>query len=226
MTQAGLSLRVTGLTVEGDRGRRLLSVPALAVSPGTCVGLTGPSGAGKSTFLYALAGLSRRASGAVTWGDTDLLTLSRDRRARFRRNNMGIVFQDSLLFEELSAAENAALVGAFLPADRRRAVARRAREELAGLAVPLEPVRRADTYSGGERQRIALARALANDPGIVLADEPTASLDRATADRLVDDLTRLVRASGKSLVAVSHDRALLDRMDRVLVIENGEVQGA
>ncbi|MCF3935497.1 ATP-binding cassette domain-containing protein [Acuticoccus sp. M5D2P5] len=221
----GLPLEIADLAVWADGGRRLLSIEALALAPGACLGVAGPSGAGKSTFLYALAGLSPRATGRIGWGEVDLLALSRGRRAAFRRDNMGFVFQDFLLFEELGATANAALLGAFLPARRRGALAARARAELAALNVPLDPPRRVRTYSGGERQRVALARALANDPGVILADEPTASLDRETKDRLVDDLTREVRASGKTMIAVSHDRALLDRMDRVLTIENGEVAG-
>lgn len=219
----GLALAVEDLAVFGDGGRRLLSVPALALGAGECLGVTGPSGAGKSTLLFALAGLARRASGRVAWGETEVIGLSAGNRARFRRRNVGFVFQDFLLFEELGAVANASVHAAFAPGGRRRDMRARARAELENLAVPLASGRRAGTYSGGERQRISLARALANDPGVILADEPTASLDKAARDRLIDDLVRLVREKGKTMVAVSHDRDLIARMDRALLIENGEV---
>jgi len=219
----GLALQIEDLSVYGDAERRLLHVPALTLGAGECLGVRGPSGAGKSTLLYALAGLARRATGAVRWGDTDVVALSPGGRARFRRDNVGFVFQDFLLFEELGAVSNAAVHSAFVPGGRRRLVTGRAHEELKALGVPLERTRRVRTYSGGERQRISLARALANDPGVILADEPTASLDKANKDRLIEDLARLVREEGKSMVAVSHDRELLQRMDRNLTIEDGEV---
>jgi len=219
----GLPLAVSDLAVFGEGGRRLLSVPHLALGAGECLGVTGPSGAGKSTLLYALAGLARRATGCIVWGDTDLIGLSAGRRAGFRRRNVGFVFQDFLLFEELGPLANASVHAAFAPGVRRRDVVSRARAELDNLAVPVTRGRRAQTYSGGERQRISLARALANDPGVILADEPTASLDKDTKDRLIGDLVRLVREKGKTMVAVSHDRELIARMDRALLIENGEL---
>lgn len=221
----GLPLVVEDLAVAGDGGRRLLAVPRLAVAAGECLGIGGPSGAGKTTLLYALAGLARRASGRILWGETDVVALSPGGRARFRRENVGFVFQDFLLFEELGPVANAALHAAFAPRRHRGPVTERARAELQTLRVPMEAGRRTQTFSGGERQRISLARALANDPGVILADEPTASLDRAARDRLVDDLVRLVREKGKTLLAVSHDRELIARMDRTLLIENGEVAG-
>lgn len=214
------TLTIEDLTVEGDDGRRILSVAALSLEPGQSLGVSGPSGAGKSTLLYALAGLLPRAAGAVRWGETDMLALRRGRRAAFRRRNMGFVFQEPMLFEEMGASANAALVSAFSRARDRRAIERRGDERLAALGVPAG-VRRAGTFSGGERQRIALARALANEPAIVLADEPTASLDRATADRLIADLGAFTKQNDRSLIAVSHDPALLAAMDRVVTIENG-----
>jgi len=218
----GLSLAVENLAVLGEGGRRILAVEGLSLAPGESLGVRGPSGAGKTTLLYAVAGLAARASGAVRWGDTDVLTLSGGRRARFRRENIGFIFQDFLLFEEMTAAANAALASAFAPAPRRRTIAERAQRELAALGVP-DGRRRARTYSGGERQRICLARALSTEPGVILADEPTASLDRAMKDRLVADLASLTRGKGASLIAVSHDAMLLDAMDRVITIENGEL---
>ena len=216
-----MPLAVTDLQVRGDAGRVILQIDALAVRPGECVGIRGPSGAGKSTLLFALAGLAAQAEGSVRWGATEFLALGQDARASFRRRHMGMVFQDFLLFEELGAAANAALAGAYAPRRDRPAIARQARAMLARLGLATDDKRTVESFSGGERQRVAVARALANDPGIILADEPTASLDRAAADRLIDDLTALVHESGKTLIAVSHDPALHARMDRLVTIADG-----
>ncbi|WP_353474501.1 ATP-binding cassette domain-containing protein [Salipiger sp. H15] len=217
-----LPLSITGLTVRSPRGRVLLELPALSAGPGALIGIRGASGAGKSTLLYALAGLLDRAEGAVRWGGTDLLSLSAERRARFRAATIGMIFQDFMLFEELDALDNAALTALFRPRAERAALRARARERLAALGLT-DTGRRVTSFSGGERQRVAIARAMAAEAPVLLADEPTASLDRANADRLVDDLVTLVRTQGTTLVAVSHDAALLERMDRVLTISGGQV---
>lgn len=217
-----LGLEITGLEVKAPSGRMLLSVPALSLAPGVCLGVRGPSGAGKSTFLFSIAGLADRASGTVRWGDTDIMALSSEARARFRRHHMGMVFQDFLLFEELSAAANAALAGAYSSRARQPAILSQAQSGLDRLGIS-HGARTVESFSGGERQRVAIARALAADPEIILADEPTASLDRHTADRLIEDLISLVRAEGKTLVAVSHDPAVYTRMDRIIEIVDGQI---
>lgn len=203
----------------------LLEVPHLKAPPGSLIGVRGPSGAGKSTLLYALAGLLDSAEGHVLWGDTDLCSLTSGRRAGFRADTMGMVFQDFLLFEELSAIANAGIAAMFRKPEERAPLRGRAARTLEALGLDAGPSRLASSYSGGERQRIAVARALANDAAILLADEPTASLHRDAADRLIEDLCNLVRDTGKTLVAVSHDEALIARTDRVLTIENGAVIG-
>ncbi len=218
----GLSLNVQDLRVTGAQGREILAIDALSLAPGGSLGVRGPSGAGKSTLLYALAGLVRRARGRILWDATDMIALRPGARTRFRRETMGFVFQDALLFEELSAAANASLAASYAAGARRRAIAAGAREELERLGVP-SGGRRVRTYSGGERQRIALARALSGEPKILLADEPTASLDRTMSEALVADLTRRTRREGISLIAVSHDEMLLGAMDRVVTIKNGEL---
>lgn len=217
----GLALHATGLRVMSDRDRVLLDLPELVVEPGQSLGISGPSGAGKSTLLFALAGLLERTRGAARWGDTDILSLPARQRGAFRARHMGLIFQDFLLFEELSAAANAALPAMFLPRDRRKPLRDRAAAQLDRLGLD-DPDRTVDSFSGGERQRVAVARALANDARVLLADEPTASLDRATADRLIADLVAIARDEGKTLIAVSHDPALLDRMDRVLRLADGK----
>lgn len=213
------SLEIEGLRVATARGRALLKVPELSVPSGTLLGVRGPSGAGKSTFLHALSGILQHAKGRVIWGGKDILSLSPERRAAFRADHVGMVFQDFMLFDEMSPMANATISGLFR---RRPTLTDAAGDLLDRLGVRAE-ARSVASYSGGEKQRIAVARALAGRPGIVLADEPTASLDRVAADRLIGDLVAMVRDSGATLIAVSHDAHLLSAMDRVITLEDGQI---
>ena len=208
--------------MRGEGGRTLLKVPTLDLAPGEALAVAGPSGAGKSTLLHALSGLVTPAEGSVTWGGTDIAALPEGPRTAFRRRHLGLVFQDHLLFEELDAPANAALARAWAPRPERGAMGARARALLAELGLPDDQGRGVASFSGGERQRIAVARALAADPPVVLADEPTASLDRAAAHALIDALMRLVEAQGRTLIAVTHDEALMARAHRVLRLEGGQ----
>ena len=217
----GLALSVRDLVVEGDRGRELLRIGELDIPAGARIGIRGPSGAGKSTLLYALAGLVPLKAGSVAWGGREISGLSAAERARFRRKSVGMVFQDFLLFEELPALGNAALAASYAVRSERRRIVSGAAAMLSRLGLGDHHDRAVDTFSGGERQRVAVSRALAADPPVILADEPTASLDRAAADRLIGDLGALARDGGKTLIAVSHDAALHERMDRVLDIVDG-----
>lgn len=219
-----LPLKVRNLVVTSERGRVLLNVPALDLELGTRLGVRGPSGAGKSTLLFALAGLAQRATGQVIWGQTDVLALSEAERAAFRAAHLGMIFQDFLLFDELSPAANACLPALFAPRRARADIADRAVAQLAAFGVPKD-ARTTASFSGGERQRVAVSRALATGPAVILADEPTASLDRASGDRLIADLLDPAQAGGRSMVAVSHDAALLEAMERVITIEDGCMAG-
>ncbi len=218
----GLHLSIRGLRVAGAKGRDLLTVDALDAEPGSLIGVRGPSGAGKSTLLHALAGLLP-ARGTVKWGETDLTTLPDEARTAYRAAHIGIIFQDFLLFEELGSTSNAALPAMFVPRARRAGIRKAVQENLRhlGLTPGSRPVA---SFSGGERQRVGVARALAAEAPILLADEPTASLHREAADALVDDLVTLTRTRGRTLIAVSHDPHLLERMDRVLWIEDGRLR--
>lgn len=218
-----LPLTLEAVMVTGENGRQILSAAKLSIAPGEAVGVRGPSGAGKSTLLFALAGLVP-ATGRIRWGDTDIAGLSPAAAARFRGQHIGMIFQDFLLFEELSPLANAALAEAYAPRAARGALRPAASRMLTRLGLDPATTRTADSFSGGERQRIAIARALAHDPAVILADEPTASLDRAAADALIGDLAALARDAGKTLIAVSHDAALHDRMDRVIDIRDGVVR--
>ncbi|QPH55821.1 ABC transporter ATP-binding protein [Pontivivens ytuae] len=219
----GLPLEVRGLVLTGDEGERILHVPALDIATGTAVALRGPSGAGKSTFLHAVSGLREVAEGTVTWDGADVAALAPERRAAFRRDALGIVFQDHLLFEELDALGNASIATGFARRRDRAVIRERARTALGRLGIAQAEGRRVASFSGGERQRVAVARALAAGPRVLLADEPTANLDRETADRLIEDVVALVREQGLTLLVASHDPHLIARMDRVLEVRDGTI---
>nr|WP_320141125.1 ATP-binding cassette domain-containing protein [uncultured Cohaesibacter sp.] len=220
-----LELSVEGLLVSGERGRTLLTIERLVVHPGETIGIRGPSGAGKSTMLYALAGLADVKQGQVRWGEDELSAMGEEARARFRRSSVGMIFQDFLLFEELDAISNAAIATGYLHGLQHAALMERAQSMLEKLNIKETAHRTIASFSGGERQRVAIARALAHDPAVILADEPTASLDRKVADQLIDDLVAVVRQEKKTLIAVSHDHHLHDRMDRIIDIEDGRMVG-
>lgn len=215
-------LSVNALRVTTESGEVLLDLPQLTLVPGESLGIYGPSGAGKSTLLHALAGLADRVSGQVFWGETDLASMCPTQRAAFRERHIGMIFQDFLLFEELNAVNNASLIALFRPRHERADLVAKAGKHLTRLGIDAT-ARQVISFSGGERQRVAVARALTTDPDIILADEPTASLDRKTADALTEDLLALAKEGGKTLIVVSHDQTLLARLDHVLELSDGRL---
>ncbi len=217
------ALRATGIEVVAPDGRVILSVGDISIAPGSRVAVRGPSGAGKSTFLQVLAGLVWPQRGAVRWGGTDIAAQTEAGRAAFRRRHLGIVFQDFLLFDELGAIGNAAIAQAFAPRADRDGLRRDAAGWLARLGLGDVGVRGVASFSGGERQRIAVARALAGNPAVILADEPTAALDRGNADALAEDLVRVAAAGGRTLIVVTHDPSVVARMDRVIDFADGRL---
>lgn len=216
-----LPLRVEGLVIRAKDGRSFLDIPYLELPAGGSLAVTGPSGAGKSSLLHALAGLLRPSQGRILWGGSDLATLTESARARFRRERLGLIFQDFLLFEELGPLGNAAVAAAFAPAPERVAIKAQAESWLDRLGLGERTERSVRNFSGGERQRVAVARALAHSPAVILADEPTASLDRASADRLIDDLVGVAAQEGCTLIAVTHDTHLARRLGRELKLVDG-----
>jgi ABC-type lipoprotein export system ATPase subunit len=217
------ALYVDGLRVISREGQVLLLVDRLTVPAGQTVALRGASGAGKSTLLHVLSGLVRPSAGRVVWGDHDIAGLSEDARAAFRRQMLGLIFQDCHLFEELSAIGNASLASAFATHADRAALRDRAGQWLTTLGLGSRGARTVDSFSGGERQRIAVARALAAGPLVILADEPTAALDRANADALGIDLVALATAGGRTLITVTHDATLAERMARQITLADGRI---
>ncbi|AXS40828.1 ABC transporter ATP-binding protein [Breoghania sp. L-A4] len=205
----------------------VLDIPRLTLEAGRLVVITGPSGSGKSSLLYALSGLQAPTTGTVTAAGCDLYALAEARRDRWRRAAIGFVFQDFHLIEELSPLANVTLPLAFgASLAERRAGRKRARGLLEQLGVPLNRTSSA-LLSRGERQRTAIARALLFDPPILLADEPTASLDAAAADIVCTTLRDMARGDGRLVLAVSHDPILIAAADTVYRLEHGALtQGA
>lgn len=194
----------------------------LDVEAGEFTAIAGPSGSGKTTLLNLLGGLDRPTQGEVWLGDTRLDTLHRDGLARLRLHQIGFVFQSYNLLPVLSALENAAFVLELRGVSRRERE-RRALEALASLGMAELERRRPNELSGGQQQRVAVARALAARPRVILADEPTANLDTATGLALIEHMRRLNREQGVTFVFSTHDPRLLERVDRVLRLEDGRI---
>lgn len=220
-----LALEIDGVAVRfPDLAAPALELPRLDVGAGERVGVTGPSGAGKSTFINVVTGLERPTSGAIRWGGEDIARLPEARRDRWRARHVGLVMQDFHLFPGLSALENVLLPARFrhvrLPARMRG----RAADLLAEVGIDAGR-REIGTFSRGEMQRVAIARALLGSPGVIVADEPTASLDAASGAAVAELLTGLARAAGATLIVVTHDPALSGRLLRRLVFEGGRCTG-
>jgi len=202
---------------------RALDGVDLAVSDGAFVSVMGASGSGKRTLLHLLGGLERPTAGSVRIGDTDLYALSEDDAARFRRRTIGFVFQFFNLIPSLTAAENVALP--LLLEGRRFGAVRDRVEPLLELFGLAARARHAPSeLSGGEMQRIALARALIVDPRVLLADEPTGNLDTRTGAEILDLLRRICDERGVTVVLVTHDLRAASYADRVVILRDGRVE--
>ncbi len=193
---------------------------SLRIARGETVGLVGPSGSGKSTLLMVLAGLERPDSGAVRVAGRSLDALSEDGLARFRGENIGIVFQTFHLIPTMTALENVAI-----PLELAGAPDAffRASAELQAVGLKDRLRHYPAQLSGGEQQRVALARALAPNPSILVADEPTGNLDAATGDSIIELMFALRRDRGATLVLVTHDPALAARCDRTIKVNSGRI---
>ncbi|MGD2166335.1 MAG: ABC transporter ATP-binding protein [Anaerolineae bacterium] len=220
---AMIDLRDLVKTYETGAGElTVLKHVSLKVEPGEFVSVIGPSGSGKSTLLNMITGIDRPTSGEVLVGGKTVHALSENQLARWRGRQVGVVFQFFQLLPTLTILENV-----MLPMDFCRAYPRRERHErgmvlLERMGIADQAHKLPNALSGGEQQRAAVARALANDPPLVVADEPTGNLDTATAAELFDLFDALVR-QGKTLVVVTHDRTLSARSERVLHLLDGRI---
>ncbi|MEQ9038727.1 MAG: ABC transporter ATP-binding protein [Silicimonas sp.] len=198
----------------------VLEGASLALKPGEVVALVAPSGAGKSTLLHIAGLLDNADAGRVLIGGTDMTGLSDARRTAARREDVGFVYQFHHLLPEFSAVENV-----ILPQLANAVPDREARDHamrlLARVGVDQRAENRPAQLSGGEQQRVAFCRALANRPRVLLADEPTGNLDPATADTVFAALMELVRETGLAALIATHNPELAARMDRIVRLENG-----
>ena len=222
MTDTVLSLTNAALSLMGNAGRvDILHGISLKVHKGETLGLVGPSGSGKSSLLMLMGGLEQATSGKVIALGQDLTTMNEDQLARFRRDNMGVVFQSFHLIPTMTALENVATP---LELAGHKDAFDRAAAELEDVGLG----NRADHYpsqmSGGEQQRVALARASAPRPRILLADEPTGNLDEANGQAIIDLLFGLRERHGSTLVMVTHSGELARRCDRTIRLRDGRIE--
>ena len=211
---------VTRVYRRGGQDLRVLDGLDLDVERGDFLALMGPSGSGKSTILNLLGGLDRPDAGTIDVEGTEITGLSSDALAAWRARHVGFVFQAFNLIPVLTALENVELPLLLTPLGKKQ------RREHAEYALELVGLKdrmdhRPKQLSGGQEQRVAIARAIATDPTMVLADEPTGDLDRASADAVLDILSRLVAEHGKTIAMVTHDPAAAARASRQLHLEKG-----
>lgn len=218
-TEPVLELRSIGMVYPRDGAPaplRVLDGVSATVRHGELIVVAGRSGSGKTTLLNIAAGLLAPTTGTVAWGRTDIASIPARDVAALRARHLGVVFQGAALLESLTAAENVALP--VMPTGRHESGKRRAIELLTAVGLSARVAHFPRELSGGERQRVAVARALFNDPALLVVDEPTANLDRLTADAVIDLLTTLP-AGGKGLLVASHDEHLIRRATRVVRLE-------
>ena len=195
----------------------------LGLHEGEFTAVAGPSGSGKSTLLHLLGGLDRPTSGEIYLEGTAMSELSKDQLARLRLTSIGFVFQAYNLIPVLTVLENTAFVLELQGIVRSERV-RRARRILGELGIEEYANQYPNRISGGEQQRVAVARAVVSDPSIVLADEPTANLDTATSLDLIDLMRRLNEERGATFFFATHDNRLLDRVNRLITLVDGRVE--
>ncbi len=219
-------LAVNGLKRSFRQGEAVIHVlngVDLTVGPGEIVALLGPSGSGKSTLLQAVGLLEGGFEGSIRIGEEEAAQLDDQGRTRVRRDALGFVYQFHHLLPDFNAAENVILPqlihGAGSEAARSRAEAL-----LSALGLEHRLTHRPSQLSGGEQQRVAVARALANRPALVLADEPTGNLDEGTADVVFGEFLRLVRGEGSAALVATHNERIAAKMDRVLRLHEGVLE--
>jgi putative ABC transport system ATP-binding protein len=226
LSQAGQAIALAGVNLSLGQGAarvHILKDIDLNIGSGEAIGLVGPSGSGKSTLLMVMAGLERVDAGSVTVAGENLDKLDEDALALFRGRNVGIVFQSFHLIPTMTALENVAvpleLAGAADAQDR-------ARSELTNVGLGERLHHYPAQLSGGEQQRVAVARALAPNPAILVADEPTGNLDEETGQQIIDLLFAGHTKRGTTLILVTHDAALAQRCGRVVRLRSGHIVSA
>lgn len=219
-------VRLTALTRSFEQGGVRIDVLRgvdLTIMPGEIVALLGPSGTGKSTMLQAVGLLEGGFGGRIEIAGVDATDLPSGDRTALRRNHLGFVYQFHHLLPDFAAEENVLLPQLVAGKPRAEAIIR-ARELLGSLGLEHRLTHRPSQLSGGEQQRVAVARALANRPQLVLADEPTGNLDEVTADKVLAQFLELVRGQGSAALVATHNERLAARMDRVVRLHEGMLE--
>ncbi len=218
-------LRLAGLRrtfYQGHREIRVLDGASAEIYPGQAVALVGPSGAGKSTLLHIAGLLEGADGGSVGIDGRECIGLSEGERTRVRRSDMGFVYQFHQLLPEFSAMENV-MIPQMILGRRKRDAQKRAKSLLAGVGLEERLNHRPAELSGGEQQRTAICRALANEPRLLLADEPTGNLDPRTSERVFAALVELIHRTGVAALIATHNHDLAARMDRTLRLADGHL---
>jgi putative ABC transport system ATP-binding protein len=219
-----LSFRDVTVERQDADGRKLeiLALPLLDIPPGSRLAVTGPSGAGKTTLLDLACGLIRPSRGDVRWGAENLAAWPEARRDRWRRDHVGFIFQEFHLIPELSVLENILLPARFGGRGLDEALRQRALELGKRIGLP-DLRRRAAALSRGEQQRTAIARALLFEPSLILADEPTASLDQQSAEAVIGLILECAGLLRASLLVATHDAALIAKLDGRIALRSGHL---
>lgn len=216
-----IEFRDVSRTVQsGSASLTILHPTSFVIPAGRVVALTGPSGSGKSTMLGLMSGLDAPTTGAIFLDGIEITALGEEALAQLRGNRVGIVFQFFHLLPSLTAFENILVPMEIARADNAAA---RARDLLAEVGLKDRGHHYPSQLSGGEQQRVAIARAIANDPPILLADEPTGNLDTVTGQHIVELLVTMRKARGRTLVLVTHDPGLAEIADEVMLMRDGRL---
>jgi|TARA_R100000781_G_scaffold5390_10_gene6074 lipoprotein-releasing system ATP-binding protein len=194
----------------------------LEVQKGTITSIVGSSGSGKSTLLHILGGLDKPNKGSVLWGDKDISLMNSDKLAEFRNKNIGFVFQFHHLLPEFTAIENIAMP-ALISGVPMKEASERALDLMKRFSIADRRFHRPTQLSGGEQQRVSMARALMNNPELILADEPTGNLDDANTQIILDLLFELRDRDGVSVLLITHEKNIAERSDTILEIKNGTI---
>lgn len=195
---------------------------SIEIKKGSITSIVGSSGSGKSTLLHILGGLDKPDLGTVFWGDKNISTMNSDQLAEFRNKNIGFVFQFHHLLPEFTALENVCMP-ALIAGESIESASIRALSLLERFGVSERKNHRPTQLSGGEQQRVSMARALMNKPSIILADEPTGNLDDANTATILDMLYELRDKDGVTVLLITHEKSIADRSDIILEIKNGEL---
>jgi len=206
----------------GKETLKVLKNLNFGIMKGEMVAIMGPSGVGKSTLLHIMGTLDRPSTGKIFFNHTNLFEMNDRRLADFRNKNIGFVFQFHHLLPEFTAQENV-MMPLLIQGIKRKDASEKANAILGDLELGDRISHKTGELSGGEQQRVAIARALANDPEVILADEPTGNLDQKTGEKVHHLLKELKQAKNKTLVVVTHNNKLSDYMDRVLIMEDGKI---